>query len=321
MRQVRSGVAHARLRTNSNTEKESSMSRVLVYQANSIQGGATVSRVQQAGYLTRALIRDRSKAADLVDRGIETAIADLNDLEALRRAHDSVDYVILQVPAYSDAFAAAVMDNAVAAMERACIKGVIVKLANPTPMVPASDSGFSANAIVLRALRRSGIPYAVVEPTMYLDTFLKPTLRHEIAQLRLIELPIAETLHVAWTTVDDAARLAAHLLKREAFGFTVRCAGEVAHNGRELAALFSTVLGRTITYRSVEVEAFRRDIESAIGAAAAAPVISKFGFLARHPQEAARMLGFTFDSRSVPGDFRPTPITDWIRAHRALFKN
>lgn len=297
------------------------MSRVLVYQANSIQGAATVSRVQQAGYLTRALIRDRSRAADLLNRSIETAIADLNDREALRRAHDSIDYVILQVPAYSDAFVAAVMDNVVDAMEQARIKGVIVKLANPTPMVAAPDSGFSANAIVLGALRHSGVPYAVVEPTMYLDTLLKPTLRHEIAQLRLIELPVDESLRVAWTTVDDAARMAVRLLQREAFGLTVRCAGEVAHTGHELAKLFSTVLGRTIVYRSIAIEAFRRDIESAIGAAAAAPVVSKFGFLAQHPQEANQMLSSTFDTRSILGDFSPTRITDWISAHRALFKS
>src|SRR4051794_20943009 len=57
---VRSGSHYGRSR----------MSRVLVYQANGVQGAATLRRVRQAGFTSRALIRDASRAAALVDLGV-----------------------------------------------------------------------------------------------------------------------------------------------------------------------------------------------------------------------------------------------------------
>jgi uncharacterized protein YbjT (DUF2867 family) len=295
------------------------MSRVLVYQANGVQGGATLRRVQQAGFTARGLIRNASRAAALIDLGFEVAVADFADREALIRAHESVDHVILQIPAYADAFVASAIDNAICAMETARVKGVVIKMANPTSLQATANSGFSANRIVQERMRSSAMPYSVVEPTMYLDTFLKPNLRREIAQERVIELPIERCLKIAWTTVDDAAKLAVSLLQSNAWGVTIRCAGAAAFDGDELAAAFTAILDRRITYRSVDLEIFRRDIESVIGPAAAAPVVAKFGFLARFPEEARRMLGVSTNAVGAPGDFRATDLHDWIRTNRASF--
>jgi uncharacterized protein YbjT (DUF2867 family) len=292
------------------------MSRVLVYQANGVQGAATLRRVRQAGFTSRALIRDASRAAALVDLGVEVAIADFADREALIRAHQSVDHVVLQIPAYADAFVARATDNAVFAMRAAHVKGAVIKMASPTPSRAVPDSGFSANLVVLERMRSSGIPFAMVEPTMYLDTFLKPNLRREIAHDHVIELPIADALKIAWTTVDDAAKVAVFLLQSRAWGETIRCSGTAAHDGRELAAAFSDVLGRRIDYRSVDLETFKRDLEAALGPAAAAPVIAKFRFLAGFPGEAARMLGATSVARA---GMESTGVADWIRMNSARF--
>ena len=156
---------------------------------------------------------------------------------------------------------------------------------------------------------------------MYLDTFLKPNLRREIAYERVIELPIERGLEIAWTTVDDAARLAVSLLQSDVWGETIRCAGAAAFDGDELAAAFTAILERRIAYRSVDLEIFRRDIESVIGPAAAAPVVAKFGFLARFPGEARRMLGVSANAIVARRDFRATNLHDWIRTNRASFES
>lgn len=296
------------------------MSRVLVYQANGVQGAATARLVRQAGYTTRVLIREASKKEMFTSYGIEVAIADLHDRSALLSAHQSVDHVVLQIPAYTDAFVAKAIENAAFAMESKAIKGAIVKMANPTPSRFVPDSGFSANAIVLKRMRASTIPFSVVEPTLYLDTFLKPNLRHEVSCEHLIDFPVAETLKIAWTTVDDAARMAVLLLQAEAYGLTLRCAGDVAYDGYELAALFSSALGKEIDYRSTSVETFQREIESAIGPAAAAPAVSKFRFLSSFPQEASDMFSRTFKADRVLGEFLPTKVLDWINSNGAAFR-
>jgi uncharacterized protein YbjT (DUF2867 family) len=295
------------------------MSRVLVYQANGVQGAATLNRIAEAGYVTRAMIRNRSAAARLLHRGIEVAVADLQDLSSLRRAHEGVDYVVLQVPAYGDDFVAEAMANARVALESARIKGAVIKMANPMPLRVVPNSGFSANAVVLQAMHGSTIPYSVVEPTMYLDTFLKPNLCHEIGLQHVIDLPVSESLSVAWTTIDDAARLATYLLKNQSFGRTLRCAGEIAYRGDGLAAEFSAALGRTIRYRSSVLEVFQRDIESAIGPDAARPVVAKFRFLSDYAEDANRMMSATFGCESISDGFAPTRVPDWIGANRAQF--
>lgn len=296
------------------------MSRVLVYQANGVQGAATLRGIMREGFAARALIRNASRAADFTARGVEVAVADLMDRDALIRAHESIDYVVVQIPAHADAFVASAVDNAVCAMESAGVQGAVIKMANPTPVRAEPDSGFSANAIVLERMRRSTIRFSVVEPTMYLDTFLKPNLRHEIAHGRVIDLPIADSLKVAWTTVDDAGRLAACLLRPDFDELTIRCAGRRAYGGQDLAAAFSAALGREIGYRSTGLDVFQHDIESAIGARAAAPVVAKFRFLSRFPEDAQRMLGTPWNAANAPHGFQPTDLHDWLRMNRECFR-
>jgi uncharacterized protein YbjT (DUF2867 family) len=129
------------------------MSRVLVYQANGVQGSATLRHVLQAGFTARALLRSTSKAAELTSRGVEVAVADLTDREGLIRAHQSVDHVVMQIPAYGDAFVKTAVENAVCAMQVARVGGVILKMSNPTSSHATPDSGFSANGIVRKAMQ------------------------------------------------------------------------------------------------------------------------------------------------------------------------
>ena len=295
------------------------MSRVLVYQANGVQGAATLRRIQQAGFTARALIRNKPRATELAQSGVEVAVADLSDRDALIRAHQSVDYAVVQIPAYADAFVERAIENARSAMELARVKGAIIKMANPTSLLATPDSGFSANQIVLERMQSSSMAFSVLEPTMYLDTFLKPNLSREIARDKLIDLPIADTLKIAWTTVDDAARLAVSLLQWESWGKTLRCAGEMAYDGHELAAAFSIVLGRQVSYRCTDLDLFQRDLESANGPIAAATVVGKFRFISRFPDEARRMLSVTSSKMSAGEDFVPTRVEDWIRMNNARF--
>jgi uncharacterized protein YbjT (DUF2867 family) len=295
------------------------MLRVLVYQANGVQGAATLRCVQQSGYIPRALIRNSPRNSEPLGHGVEVAVADLTDREALIRAHRCIDYVLLQIPAYSDAFAAEAIDNVAVAMELAGVRGAIVKMASPTPSILAPDTGFSTNAIVRERIRSVTIPAAVIEPTMYLDTFLKPNFRHEITKDKLIDLPLESTLKVAWTTVDDAARLALSVLKTEAWGMTFRCAGATAYDGNELAAEFSAVLGQQIVYSATKLDEFQRGIEGAIGPLAAAPLVAKFNFLSQFPKEARRMLSTVSDAAGLPERFRPTSVRDWISTNREAF--
>jgi len=292
------------------------MSRVLVYQSNSVQGNAVLEHARQAGLTVRALIRNTAKASFLKQQGFEVVEADLLESKALIDAHESVDFVIAQIPAYSDSFAACAIKNSIAAMRQHKIKGAVLKMANPTPDTDVPDTGFSVNSNIVSEMNSSGIPFTVVEPTMYLDTLLKPNIKNEIATLSLIDLPIDADLKIAWTCVDDAARLSVSLLKEGAFGLTVRCAGDHSYSGTGLANIFASVLGKSMVFKSTDIGKFQQELEAAIGIEKAKPVISKFRFLAEHPKEAQAMLGVQQGEKPT---FKATTVLDWIESNKKFF--
>ncbi|MBS0198977.1 MAG: NmrA family NAD(P)-binding protein [Proteobacteria bacterium] len=292
------------------------MSRVLVYQSNGVQGSAVLEHARQAGFTVRALVRNIEKASPLMHRGFEVVSADFHDREALANAHDSVDYVIAQIPAYSDGFAEEAIKNSVFAMKRHGIKGVILKMANPTPVTSLPDTGFSVNSIIISEMNSSGLLFTSIEPTMYLDTLLKPNIRNEISTLGLIDLPIRGDLKIAWTCVDDAAWLSVSLLKERVFGLTIRCMGEREYCGTDLADIFSAILGKPIGFKSTAVDEFQQEIEAAIGAENAKPVVAKFRFLAEHPTEAQAMLDISREKNWV---FKPTSVQEWLVSKKDQF--
>ena len=72
--------------------------KMLVYCANGLQGQSAAQRLLKSGHQVRALVRDTNRAAPLAAAGAEIVFADLesDDLANLQRAHEGIDYVILQ---------------------------------------------------------------------------------------------------------------------------------------------------------------------------------------------------------------------------------
>jgi uncharacterized protein YbjT (DUF2867 family) len=78
--------------------------KVLVYCANGLQGQSVVLQLLKSGHQVRALVRDTNRASPLAAAGAEIVFADLDsdDPANLERAHDGIDYVILQLVAGDD---------------------------------------------------------------------------------------------------------------------------------------------------------------------------------------------------------------------------
>jgi len=72
--------------------------RVLVYCANGFQGQAIATALLGSDYRVRALVRDKTRAAQLAAAGAEIVLADLGDAPSLRAAHSGVDVAVMQLP-------------------------------------------------------------------------------------------------------------------------------------------------------------------------------------------------------------------------------
>jgi uncharacterized protein YbjT (DUF2867 family) len=292
---------------------------ILVYLAAGVQGSAVVRAALQRGFKVRALVRDRRRAAALSAVGVELAEGDLSDPASLRAASAGLTHAVLQMPIGSQDDMRAQADNAISASLASGMKSIVLKLASASRPAPCEEPSFVANAMIEDVARASGLPFAIVRPTMYLDNLLKPSARMDIVEHGTFAPPIAETQSIAWTSVDDCARAAVTLLERGIPSGDHRIAGPESVTGRELASRIGTGLGRDVAYRAQPLDEFEREVDAAMGPGTGRRVAAKFRFFASHPDEANAILSQPFEPQPGLDDFKPTGIEEWVRQHRAQF--
>lgn len=296
-------------------------SPILVYLANGVQGGALVRAAVRRGLKVRALVRDRERARALAEPGVDIVEGDLRDSSSLRMASAGIAHAVLQIPIGSQDEMRAAADNALSASIACGLRSVILRLASASRPAPCREPSFVANAMVEDMVRRSGMPFAIVRPTLYLDNLLKPSALREIIGHGVFAPPIAESQRIAWTSVDDCADAALTLLDRGAYGGDHRIAGPESVTGEELALRVSAGLGRCIVYRAQPLHEFEGEIDAAMGPGTGARVASRFRFFAAHRDEAETMLSGSFVPQSGLEDFQPTGIETWVRRHKGDFQD
>ncbi|WCM29453.1 NmrA family NAD(P)-binding protein [Sphingomonas sp. QA11] len=298
-----------------------SSSPILVYLANGVQGGAVVRAALRRGLKVRALVRDRERARALAVPGVDIVEGDLRDSSSLRMASAGVAHAVLQIPIGSQDEMRAAAENALSASIACGLRSFILRLASASRPVPCPEPSFVANAMVEDMVRRSGMPFAVVRPTLYLDNLLKPSARREIVRHGVFAPPIAESQPIAWTSVDDCAEAALTLLERGAYGGDHRIAGPESVTGEELALRVSAGLGRRIVYRAQSLDEFEGEIDAAMGPGTGRLVASRFRFFAAHRDEAETMLSGSLVPQPGLEDFQPTGVEAWVRRHKEDFQD
>nr|WP_264080729.1 NAD(P)H-binding protein [Paracidovorax cattleyae] len=278
-----------------------------------MQGSAVVRAALARGCRVRALVRDRSRAphfAFSTQERVEWVAADLEDADALYAASIGVGHAVLQIPTGPADRMAAQARNAAVASVAAGLRFVVLRLAGASRPAPCSESSFVGNWAVENALRRAGLSFAGVRPTMYLDNLLKPSARREIVEEGIFAPPMAACQRIAWTSVDDCARAAILLMERGATG-DYRVAGARSLDGHALAAGVAAGLGRPVAYRAQP--------SAALGAGMGQRIAGKFRYFADHPGEADAMLSRPFASCAALEGFVPTDVEEWVRLHRHAF--
>lgn len=292
---------------------------ILVFLAAGVQGGAVARAALSRGLKVRALVRDRNRAPALKLAGIELAEGDLRDVASLEAASAGLDHAVLHIPLGSVDTMTMQAENALAAFASAGMRSFILKLTGASRPLPCEEPGFVANRMIEDAARRSGLPFATVRPTMYLDNLLKPSARAEIIEQGVFAPPIPPGQRIAWTSADDCAEAALMLLERGAMGGDHRIAGPESLTGDDLAAHVSAGLGRPVIYRSQPLDQFERELDAAMGAGTGRRVVSKFRYFTAHPDEADAILAAPFAPQAGLEGFMPTDVMSWVQAHREDF--
>jgi len=233
---------------------------ILVCGASGRVGGEVVRQLQAKGAAVRCLVRDRLRARTALGDFVAVAQGDLDEGRGLGAALDGVSAMFLMSPA-----GASLAARQLAALRAATAAGVarVVKLSGSAwTMRPGRmTSTGAAHAAVEAAIKASGVAHAFLRPNAFMQTMLV-RLRGELAAGDHFGLALGAA-RIALIDVRDIAAVAAHALTAPAAGNSaLELSGPQAWSGDEIAALASTILGRTIAYRPLPGE-------TAVAAAAA----------------------------------------------------
>ncbi|MFF0272063.1 MULTISPECIES: SDR family oxidoreductase [unclassified Streptomyces] len=241
-----------------------------------------------------AVVRDKEKAADLAERGVELRIADYSRPETLAGAFAAGDRVLL----ISGSEVGQRVAQHTAVVDAAKAAGV-AQLAY-TGVLGGDGADFDLAAehkATERLIRDSGVPYTFLRNGWYTENYtenLAPVLAHGAVVANAGEGRIASAARA-----DYAAAAAAVLTgpAEEHLGRAYELSGDTAWSLAEYAAEVSARTGREIVYRAVPAEAHLAILTGAGVPAPFAEILvdvdraAEHGALALRTGDLARLIG------------------------------
>jgi uncharacterized protein YbjT (DUF2867 family) len=222
------------------------MTKILVTGATGNTGSLVVHELLGKGADVRALVRDEAKAAPLKEAGAEIVIGDLDDPTTLAAAFEGVDKVYLV--AWNGPTGEQQRKNLVEAAKASGSPHVVVggALGIKSRIIDGIDA---ANDM----LKDSGLPWTILQPTFFMQNLMGA--KQSVAQGNALYFDLADG-KVPMIDIRDIASSAAAVLTSEGHeGKTYDLTGPAAISMNDVAAAFSSALGREISYTAVPTAA------------------------------------------------------------------
>ena len=294
-------------------------SKVLVYGSTGTQGTPVVEHAIARGRRVRVLTRIADNARHWAERGAEVAVADLADPPSLAAAHDGVGRVVLQLPlqydfALHETYGRNAVDSAKAA-------GVDLLVLNTSAHVMTGEGVriYEARQEVVDHLQASGVPSIVLRPTFFMEILLGPWIRPGIVNDGVIAFPLPADLPMSWVSASELGDYAVAALDRpDLAGRTFDIGGPQPLTGNDLAACFSQVLQRHITFVSISPDDYENALVPVFGATVAHEVAAQVRCIISHGTGAVDMAATAAEFSAAGSTVHPAslPLDQWIGRHR-----
>ena len=236
----------------------------LEYGASGAQGGAVAARLLEKGLHVRSITRNEEHAKQLEDRGIQAFVGDMADAETLRKAHEGVDRIFLNIPVEFDTVKIdSYINHAIRAVVEADAELLVVNTGSYVPPNQPTDAlAIEIRRGLIERVKQSGLAWIAVEPIVYLENFLIPGVLNE----GVLAYPVPTDQPISWISLDDAAQYHAYALTHpELAGNILAAPGKESLTGEELAQTFGSVLEQEIKFVSLPFDHFEAAISPLLG--------------------------------------------------------
>ena len=284
-------------------------STVLVVGATGMVGSHVVRALRERGEPVRGFVRDRARAATVLEPDIATSVGDIADGESLRAALTGVDRALLCLsngPHQADLEAAAIDAFADAGLRR------VVKISAHGAELNSTVPFWDQHARIEAHLERSGVPSVILRPTTYASNLLGAAA--SVVAAGTLFAP-GGTAPIGFVDPRDVAAVAAAALVADTAPDGVQTVtGPEALTFEDVAARWSSVLGRPVSYVNVpDAAAKGAMLEAGMGEWIAD------GIVAVHRELRSGVAAFTTDTVRTMTGREPRTVTDFLSDFAGAF--
>jgi uncharacterized protein YbjT (DUF2867 family) len=270
-------------------------------------GLALAQLLSQKGIAYRAMVRDVAKVSSLDLAGVEWVQGDFQDPDSLRSALEGIDRVFLLAPPVEniDRIEATFIDIAVTAGVRH-----IVNLSAVGAGINVPHRFGQWHGLTEKYLSESSLDFTILRPNFFMQNLSTMT---AMIQQGTLYVPAGEGKAPFVDVRDIAAVAAACLTETGHEGKIYEVTGPVSIGYSDIVATLSKVLGRTINYVDIPVEAARA---SMLETGMPAWLVDALNELNTGLKE--NRFGIVSDVVSSVGHKTPIDLETFVRDHLAM---
>ena len=270
----------------------------VIHGATGAQGGPLLARLTGSGQRAVAAVRNTVAA-----KGVPAVAVDNASVDSLAAAYEGAKGVFIHLPVVAEANRLQYARNIAQAVGRAKPRRVVISTSGwvvDEPNSPLQNPPDSAIATLIREVQQTGVSLAVVAPRLFFENLLNPVVLGAVKSEGILRYPLRADYPVSWSSHLDVYEVAERLLLDISVTGVVGVGQAPGITGMDLAAGFSSYLGRPVSFSSLLPEAFGELIAPLFGADAAAGVVAGYQAQARasanaitQDTSAQRLLGLT----------------------------